>query len=264
VYHRAARWLWSTRRVLIVTAGLGILACEAGGSGHPNRSGVGGVSGGTLGGGSGGNGAAATGGTAAAGSDGVSGCGSIEPCGGSPVSGTWSITNVCYDLGEYNLVMQHELHCPELRVTAVDVATPDSAFTFSGDGTYGEHQHLTAKIAFNMPMSCTGGVTCGDWARGQFAVRGTSDACDGTTTCVCGEIVEETATDNGMYRVSGSNITLSSGVSGATVTMGYCIEGGGSTIHLMTVAPTDVDPSAEPTILRDIVARRSDSPEHAF
>jgi hypothetical protein len=241
VYHRATRWLWSARRALVVAAGVGILACKAGGSSHPDSSGVGGVSG-----------------------DGVSGCGSIQPCGGSPVGGTWSITNVCYDLGEYNLVMQHELHCPELRVTAVDVATPDSAFTFSGDGTYSQHQHLTAEIAFNMPMSCTGGVTCGDWAREQSVVRGASYACDGTTTCVCGEIVEEIATDNGMYRVSGSNITLNSGVSGAAVTVGYCIEGGGSTIHLMTIAPTDIDPGAEPTILRDIVATRSDSVEHAF
>jgi hypothetical protein len=256
--------LWSARRALVVAAGVGILACEAGGSGHPNSTGAGGVSGGTLGGGSGGSGAAATGGTSAAGRDGVSGCGNIAPCGGSPVGGTWSITNVCYDLGEYNLVMQHELHCPELRVTAVDVATPDSAFTFSGDGTYSEHQHLTAEIAFYMPVSCTGGVTCGDWAREQSVVGGDSYACDGTTTCVCVEIVEDTAADNGMYRVSGSNITLNSGVSGATVTVGYCIEGSGSTIHLMTIAPTDIDPAAEPTILRDIIARRSDPVEHAF
>lgn len=199
------------------------------------------------------------GGSAASG-DGVSRCGTAYPCGGSPVAGTWSLTDVCFDLGEYNRVMQSELRCPEAKVTAVKVTAPDSAFTFSNDGSYDQHQNLSADISFNMPTSCTGGVGCSDWARARSVDGQTLYACQGTNTCICHETVEDIASDSGMYRVSGSNITINSDLSGAAVTMGYCIEGKGAAIHLITLDPrTDTGPGAEPTVLRDIVARRSDT-----
>jgi hypothetical protein len=191
------------------------------------------------------------------GRDGVSSCGGTQPCGGSPVSGTWSIADVCFDLGEYNLILQSELRCPGARATAVEVTAPDSAFTFKDDGTYSQHQNLTAEISFDMPTSCTGGVGCSDWARARSDDGEASYACEGTDTCSCHETVADIASDSGMYRVSGNNITINSDVSGAAVTMGYCIQGGGSAIHLITLDPrTDTGPPAEPTILRDIIARR--------
>jgi hypothetical protein len=253
--------LRSARAALVVAAGIGVVSCGGGGMGNTGTgTGAGGAGGGGTGrGGTGtvGTGGTAAGGTTGAGGDVVTGCGTVQPCGGSPVEGYWSITDECFDIGEFSLILQQEVGCAQVRVTAVEVTNRYSAFTFSSENTYSLLQNLRAEILFNFPMSCIGGVSCRDWATIQSLTAGAYYNCDGTTSCTCQEVIDDSSSDNGTYSVSGTDIVINSAVTGQSAALGYCIQGGGSTIHFITVDPNmRTGPGGGPTIFRDIVATR--------
>lgn len=85
---------------------------------------------------------------------------------------------------------------------------------------------------------------------------GAAFSCHGTTSCACTETISDSYTDTGSYSVSGTNINITSSVTGASSAIAYCIQGE-STIHFITVDPNTIGPGGQPTIVKDIVAERS-------
>jgi len=234
---------------LVVAAALGIPAC--GGGGNDMATGTAGASGLAGVGGSGIGGAAGTGGVR----QDLTACGAARPCGGEPIVGTWSVTSECVNLHSYTNVMRDQIGCVEVTVTAVEVDDFASNFTFSSELTYSLLQNITASTTFNMPVSCTGGLTCSDWATVQSLTAGAAFTCEGTSTCLCNQTASDSFTDTGTYALSGTNITLESNVSLATIVVPYCIQGG-STMHVMTLDPTVPRNSAGVAVGKDIVAQK--------
>jgi hypothetical protein len=253
-HDRAMRYRWLARGAFVVVAGVGMVSC-GGGSNDTGRGGTTGVAGrggssGSIGTGTGGSAAGTTG------TGGVTACGTVEPCGGGPLDGLWTFTTECVDVGEYSLLIQQDLACPQAKVTLVEINNSLSNFSFGGNN-YNLLENITARITFNMPMSCIGGQTCDQWATIQSLTQGAAFACgDSSTNCVCTETFSDSSSDNGTYTVSGSNIYITSGVTGATSEIGYCIQGD-STIHFITVDPNmHTGPGGQATIFKDTVAQR--------
>ena len=66
------------------------------------------------------------------------------------------------------------------------------------------------------------------------------------------EAAAGTATDNGTYATTGSNISITSALTGATSSGGYCVQG--STLHLITLDATmNTGPMGGATINKDVI-----------
>ena len=64
-----------------------------------------------------------------------------------------------------------------------------------------------------------------------------------------------TSTDSGTYSTTGTDVVLTSAVTGSTNSGGYCVQG--STLHLVTVNPTiNTGPMGQATIAKDVVAQK--------
>jgi len=271
---------WLVRGAFVIAAGFATLSCGGGGmtdtgaagtfgaAGHYGILGGGGTggsagsgAGGTAGSGSGGGaiGTAGTTGTTGEGGGGpVTACGTVQPCGGSPIDGLWTFTAECVDVGEYTLIMQQELGCLGAKVTAVDVNNSLSHFSFGPD-SYNLLENITARITFDMPKSCAGASPCRDWATIQSLTAGAAYSCgENTTSCLCTETFSDSSSDNGTYNIGAGHLFLTSSVTGVQSDVGYCIQGGGSTIHFITVDPSmHTGPGGGPTIFKDVVATKS-------
>jgi len=106
-------------------------------------------------------------------------------------------------------------------------------------------------------MTCTGGLTCAAYGAYQAATlpAGSSFTCTGTTACACTQSILSTSTDSGTYSTTGSDIVVTSAVSGTTTSEGYCVQG--STLHLITVDPTmPTGPGGMAAIVKDIVGQK--------
>ncbi len=218
-----------------------------GGTGSGGTTGAGGTtgSGGTsgLGGtsGSGGTGAGAT-------------CGTVEPCGGS-LTGTWTLASECLNVAALTTAAQQGI-CAQALVTSATASISGNA-TFNTNLSYSVSETVTGVVIYDIPSTCTSGLTCVDYGAYQSATlpAGESFTCTGTTLCVCTQSVLSTTTDSGTYSTTGSNVVLTSAVSGTTNSGGYCVQG--STLHLVTVDPTTNNgPMGQATITRDVTAQK--------
>ncbi len=232
------------------TAGRGGSTATAGSTGTAGTAGS--ATGGALG------TAGTTGLTGEGGGGPVTACGTVEPCGGGPLDGLWTFTAECVDLAEYSLIMQQELNCPQAKVTNVEVNNSLSHFSFGG-GSYNLLENITARITWNMPKTCVGGQTCDQWATIMSLTAGAGYTCgENTTNCLCAETFDDSSSDYGTYSMGAGHIFLTSSDTGLQSDVGYCIQGGGSTIHFITIDPNmHTGPGGGPTIFKDVVATKS-------
>jgi hypothetical protein len=116
---------------------------------------------------------------------------------------------------------------------------------------------VTAVIGWNIPASCLSGSTC-DYFGSQIQAglgAGQTFTCTGTSNCSCTQGLLTNIADSGSYGSAGSNLVLTSTVSGTTSTGGYCVQG--STLHLVTVDATmSTGPGGGPAINQDVVAQK--------
>jgi hypothetical protein len=218
--------------------------CGSGGS-----SGSGGTTGlgGTTGSGGTGGGTSGTGGASSA-------CGTVEPCGGS-LAGTWKLTSECLDMAELTASVQQSI-CAQAVVSAVSVGASGTA-TFNANLSYSVSETVTAVLTYQFPVSCTNGMTCVDYGLYQAASAPTGESftCTGTAACVCTVSILNTSADSGTYSTVGSDVVITSAVTGATSSGGYCVQG--STLHLVTVDPTmNTGPMGQPTIAKDVLGQK--------
>jgi hypothetical protein len=236
---------------VVVAAGCGSSSSKP--DGGRGTAGSSGGSTGTGGGGTAGSsgGSTGTGGGSGAGGSGVGSCGNVEPCGGSLV-GTWNVTSEC--INSMILAPQTQAICAQATLTDVSISVSGN-LTFAADMTYTSHETGTLVITWNVPASCLTGETC-DYFASMFATElpaGATFTCTGSAGCSCTEAALVTNDDNGMYGTTGSNLVITSAVSGQTQTGGYCVQG--STLHLITVDATmHTGPMGGATINKDIVA----------
>jgi hypothetical protein len=221
----------------------------------PSSTGTGGTTGtggsGTGTGGTGGSGA--TGGSSGTGGGAPTACGTVEPCGGSP-AGTWTLSSECLDPAEVTALVQQELYCTTATVTSA-LATISGSATFNTNMTFTLIQNLTGTLTFNVPATCTSGLSCADYASyEQLILNDPSFVCTGTTSCGCTQQSTSNSTNSGTYTLSGTDLNLNAST-GATATLGYCVQG--STIHLMSIDPTmHTGPGGQATIAKDIVGQK--------
>jgi hypothetical protein len=158
-------------------------------------------------------------------------CGRVQPCGGD-LLGTWTLTETCTDIAT-----QPPLTCPDERIASW-TPTLTGNWTFNADLTYSRSTTSSAVVVWNIPLSCISALaaSCADF---EAQVQATLDpgqtiACTGTTTCVCTETAAPSGqTDNGTYQVTGSNVALTSAVTGTTGTGSYCVQDG--RLHIVTL-----------------------------
>ncbi len=218
---------------------------STGSSGTGGTTGTGGGTGGDTGGTGGATGG--TGGSSAA-------CGTVEPCGGT-LAGTWTITSECLNTAELTTSVQQSI-CAQAMVTSAS-ASASGTTTFNANLSYSVSETVTAVLAYQFPATCTGGLTCAAYGEYQAATlaAGASFTCTGTTACACTQAILSTSTDSGTYSTTGTNLVITSAVTGTTTSGGYCVQG--STLHLVTVDPTlNTGPMGQPTIVRDVVAQK--------
>jgi hypothetical protein len=222
---------------------------STGSGGSSGTTGTGGATGtgGTTGTGGSGGGTGGTGGSSSA-------CGTVEPCGGS-LAGTWTITSECLNIAELTLSAQQGI-CAQALVTSASASASGTA-TFNANLSYSVSETVTGVLTYQFPATCTGGLTCAAYGEYQAATlpAGASFTCTGTTACACTQSILNTSTDSGTYSTTGSNVVITSAVTGTTNSGGYCIQG--STLHLVTVDPTmNTGPMGQATIAKDVVAQK--------
>ena len=222
-----------SRRVALVIA-LAAIGC-GGSSAKPDGGGTAGSgSGGSSGGSGGGNGS----------------CGMVEPCGGNLV-GTWNVTGEC--INSMVLDPQTQAICAQATITNISIAVSGTG-TFNADMTYSQAENVTVMVTWSVPASCLAGETC-DYFAGMFQSQlpaNTTFTCTGSSACTCTEAAAGSANDNGTYAITGSSISITSAVSGATSSGGYCVQG--STLHLITLDATmDTGPMGGATINKDVI-----------
>jgi hypothetical protein len=194
-----------------------------------------------------------TGGTSGTGGSGAA-CGTVEPCGGS-LPGTWSFTSECINMAELTLAAQQGI-CSQAIVSAVSASASGTA-SFNANLSYSISDTVMAFVTYQFPVACAGGLTCLDYGVYQAATlpAGSSFTCSGTAACVCTELILTTTTDSGTYSTAGSDVYLTSAVTGTSNSGGYCVQG--STLHLITIDPTmNTGPGGQPTIVKDVVAQK--------
>lgn len=199
------------------------------------------------GGGTGGSGSGGSGGT------GSGSCGMVEPCGGDIV-GTWNVTGEC--INSMVLDPQTQAICAQASISNISISVSGSG-TFNADLTYSLAENVTVMVTWNVPATCLAGETCDYFAsmfQGQLPAN-TTFTCTGSSACTCTEAASGTADDNGTYALSGSNISVTSAVSGSTSSGGYCVQG--STLHLITLDATmHTGPMGGATINKDVILQK--------
>ena len=203
------------------------------------------------GGGTAGSGSGGSGGSGGGGSGGGNGsCGMVEPCGGNIV-GTWNVTGEC--INSMVLDPQTQAICAQASISNVSISVSGTG-SFNADLTYSMAENVTVMVTWSVPASCLNGETCDYFAsmfQGQLPAN-TTFSCTGSSACTCTEAAAGAATDNGTYALTGSNISITSAVTGATSSGGYCVQG--STLHLITLDATMMTgPMGGATINKDVI-----------
>lgn len=228
--------MWS-RRVALVIA-LAAIGC-GGSSAKPDGGGTAGSGSGGSGGGGGGSGGAGSG-----------SCGMVEPCGGDIV-GTWNVTGEC--INSMVLDPQTQAICAQAAISNISIAVSGTG-SFNADLTYSMAENVTLMVTWSVPASCLTGETC-DYFASMFQNQlpaNVTFTCTGSSACSCTEVAAGTASDNGTYALTGSNISITSAVSGATSSGGFCVQG--SMLHLITLDATmNGGPMGGATINKDVI-----------
>ncbi len=226
---------------------------STGSGGTSGTTGSGGTTG--LGGTSGSGGTTGLGGTSGSGGTGAGAtCGTVEPCGGS-LTGTWTLASECLNVAELTTAVQQSV-CAQAFVSSASASVSGNA-TFNTNLSYSISESVTGVVTYVIPATCTNGLTCAGYGAYQAATLtpGATFTCTGTTTCACTQSILSTTTDSGTYSTTGSNVIVTSAVSGTTTVGGYCVQG--STLHLVTVDPTTSNgPMGQATISKDVTAQK--------
>ena len=165
------------------------------------------------------------------------------------------MTSECVDTAELTASAQQSI-CAQATVSAASASVSGTA-SFNANLSYSVSETVTAVVTYQFPVACTNGMTCVDYGLYQAAElpTGESFTCTGTTACVCTESILNTSADSGTYSTTGSNVVITSAVSGTTTSGGYCVQG--STLHLVTVDSTmNTGPMGQATIEKDVVGQK--------
>jgi hypothetical protein len=182
-------------------------------------------------------------------------CGKVEPCGGT-LTGSWVFTGECVNAASLQ---------PEARVLCAQasIGIPSVNFTgtlsFNGDMTYSISETVDARVPWNIPATCTGGMTCPDFGTDleEEMSSGETFTCTGSGACACTQTALLNTNDTGTYSTTGSTLLLTSASTGMTIGGGYCVQG--STLHLITLDTTmSMGVLGQTTIDRDVTAQAAD------
>jgi hypothetical protein len=155
--------------------------------------------------------------------NGVIGCGT-PACGGNLV-GTWRIVSLC-GASTYQTT---QLYCAEKITIERGGVTVTGTAEYAADGGYTETITQSGTMHITYPASCLGTMmgasSCDDVAK-LYAGSGASYSCSDAGGCACtAQLVNDTFTDQGTYRIIGTGVTKQSPRFIMISPADYCVQG---------------------------------------
>lgn len=170
------------------------------------------------------------------GGGGLGECPSLQPCGGTIVPGTYTISSLCG--------LNSALTVPSSTTCSGETITPGStaisgSMTFADGGRYTVAGTMSAGMTMHMPASCLGSgtvkLTCSqmDALMKQGLAQSGGDvpipmtmSCSGSNDCDCAiKMNGVPLAATGTYSTSGTQITITQSDASSGTTSSYCVSG---------------------------------------